>query len=103
LSGDPFYINKRSHFTGGVLTPPVTKGDANAPFGNPIERFHATSNVVTVKSRCVLEPYRNKDSVEGVYRLVGPLSRKRDVSKGHCQLQDRSRNRKRRKREELIG
>ena len=31
--------NKRSHFAGGVLTPPLTKGDAIAPFGNPTILF----------------------------------------------------------------
>ena len=31
--------NKRSHFAGGVLTPPLTKGDATAPFGNPTILF----------------------------------------------------------------
>ena len=32
-------LDKRSHFAGGVLTPPLTKGDAIAPFGNPIKMF----------------------------------------------------------------
>ncbi len=32
-------FNKRSHFAGGVLTPPLTKGDAIAPFGNPTIMF----------------------------------------------------------------
>jgi len=29
-------VHKRSHIKGGGLTPPLTKGDAIAPFGNPI-------------------------------------------------------------------
>ncbi len=39
---DPCWVtstyNKRSHFADGVLTPPLTKGDANAPIGNPIKK-----------------------------------------------------------------
>ena len=32
-------VNERIHFAGGVSTPPLTKGDAIAPFGNPIMVF----------------------------------------------------------------
>ncbi len=55
-------MNKRCPLTGGVLTPPLTKGDANTPFGNPIKRFHAASNMVNVKCTLMAKGARGQTS-----------------------------------------